>query len=102
MPDILFIGNVGEEGLGDLRGIKWLFRDGAQKIDTLIAVDGGSTELIVYGGVGSHRYKITFWGPGGHSWGAFGMVNPHHALGRAIEYFVSVAPKVTSPGSEIA
>ena len=53
--DILFVGNVGEEGLGDLRGVKHLFRDGAEKIDTLIAVDGGESTRIVYGGVGSHR-----------------------------------------------
>lgn len=85
--DVLFIGNVGEEGLGDLRGVKHLFREGARKIDSLIAVDGGSAERIVYGGVGSHRYRITFAGPGGHSWGAFGLANPHHALGRAIALF---------------
>jgi acetylornithine deacetylase/succinyl-diaminopimelate desuccinylase-like protein len=73
--DILFIGNVGEEGLGDLRGTK---------------------HRIVYAGVGSHRYRVTFKGPGGHSWGAFGMANPHHALGRAIATFVENAPSVTS------
>lgn len=87
--DILFVGNVGEEGLGDLRGIKHLFAN--NKIDSLIAIDGGSSSRIVYGGVGSHRYRVTFKGPGGHSWGAFGSVNPHHALGRAIEHFVNKA-----------
>jgi len=98
--DILFIGNVGEEGLGDLRGMKHLFRPGASRIDTLIAIDGGSTERIVYGGVGSHRYRVTFKGPGGHSWGAFGLANPHHALGRAIEHFVSSAKDVTGYGEK--
>lgn len=98
--DILFIGNVGEEGLGDLRGVKHLFRDGAAKIDTLIAVDGGESERIVYGGVGSHRYKVTFKGPGGHSWGAFGLANPHHALGRAIQIFDENAPAVTTVGEK--
>jgi len=98
--DILFVGNVGEEGLGDLRGIKHLFRVGAEKIDTLIAVDGGETERIVYGGVGSHRYRVTFHGPGGHSWGAFGLASPHHALGRAIALFVQNAPAVTSVGEK--
>ncbi len=98
--DVLFIGNVGEEGLGDLRGMKHLFRDGAEKIDTLIAVDGGESERIVYGGVGSHRYRITFRGPGGHSWGAFGLASPHHALGRAIAIFVGNAPTVTSVGEK--
>ncbi len=98
--DILFIGNVGEEGLGDLRGVKHLFRDGAARIDTLIAVDGGESERIVYGGVGSHRYKVTFEGPGGHSWGAFGLANPHHALGRAIQIFDENAPAVTTVGEK--
>lgn len=98
--DVLFVGNVGEEGLGDLRGVKHLFRDGAPKIDTLIAVDGGETSRIVYGGVGSHRYRVTLRGPGGHSWGAFGLANPHHALGRAIALFVENAPAVTSVGEK--
>ena len=98
--DILFIGNVGEEGLGDLRGVKHLFRDGAARIDTLIAVDGGESGRIVFGGVGSHRYRITFRGPGGHSWGAFGLASPHHALGRAISIFVENAPSVTSVGEK--
>jgi acetylornithine deacetylase/succinyl-diaminopimelate desuccinylase-like protein len=96
--DILFIGNVGEEGLGDLRGMKHLFRDGADPIDTLIAVDGGNSDRIVYGGVGSHRYKVIFRGPGGHSWGAFGTANPHHALGRAIALFDQNAPTITDEG----
>lgn len=98
--DLLFIGNVGEEGLGDLRGVKYLFRDGADKIDTFIAVDGGDAERIVYGGVGSHRYRVTFKGPGGHSWGAFGLANPQHALGRAIALFDENAPSVTTVGEK--
>ncbi|WOJ94393.1 M20/M25/M40 family metallo-hydrolase [Congregibacter variabilis] len=98
--DLLFIGNVGEEGLGDLRGVKYLFREGAEKIDTFIAVDGGSAERLVYGGVGSHRYRVTFKGPGGHSWGAFGLANPQHALGRAIALFDENAPSVTSVGEK--
>jgi len=96
--DLLFIGNVGEEGLGDLRGVKHLFRDGAEPIDTFVAVDGGDASRIVYGGVGSHRYRVTFMGPGGHSWGAFGLANPQHALGRAIALFDENAPAVTSEG----
>jgi acetylornithine deacetylase/succinyl-diaminopimelate desuccinylase-like protein len=98
--DLLFIGNVGEEGLGDLRGVKHLFRDGAEKIDTFIAVDGGNADRLVYGGVGSHRYRVTFSGPGGHSWGAFGLANPQHALGRAIALFDENAPAVTSVGEK--
>jgi tripeptide aminopeptidase len=98
--DLLFIGNVGEEGLGDLRGVKHLFRPGADRIDTLIVVDGGESTRIVYGGVGSHRYRVTFIGPGGHSWSAFGLANPHHALGRAIRLFDETAPSVTSVGEK--
>ena len=98
--DILFVGNVGEEGLGDLRGVKHLFREGGPRVDAMIAVDGGRMNRIVYGGVGSHRYRVTFRGPGGHSWGAFGIASPHHALGRAIERFVSEAPAVTSSGAK--
>ncbi|MEM9209558.1 MAG: M20/M25/M40 family metallo-hydrolase [Pseudomonadota bacterium] len=98
--DVLFIGNVGEEGLGDLRGVKHLFRDGADPIDSLIAVDGGNSDRIVYGGVGSHRYRITYQGPGGHSWGAFGTANPHHAMGRAIALFDQNAPSVTERGEK--
>jgi len=96
--DILFVGNIGEEGLGDLRGTKYLFREGGPQIDSMIAVDGGRTERVVYSGVGSHRYRVTFKGPGGHSWGAFGTANPHHALGRAIAKFVDGAPEITSTG----
>ncbi len=98
--DVLFIGNVGEEGLGDLRGVKHLFREGAPRIDSFIAVDGGESDRIVYGGVGSHRYRITFRGPGGHSWGAYGLANPHHALGRAIRIFDENAPSVTGVGEK--
>lgn len=98
--DILFIGNVGEEGLGDLRGVKHLFRDGAEKIDTFIAVDGGDSRRIIYGGVGSHRYRVTFHGPGGHSWQDFGLANPQHALGRAIALFDQRAPAVTTVGDK--
>ena len=98
--DLLFVGNVGEEGLGDLRGVKHLFREGAPRIDSIIVVDGGQSDRIVYGGVGSHRYRVTFRGPGGHSWGAFGLANPHHALGRAIRIFDENAPQVTGVGEK--
>ena len=98
--DILFVGNVGEEGLGDLRGVKHLFRDGVERIDAMIAVDGGESDRIVYGGVGSHRYRITYKGPGGHSWGAFGTANPHHALGRSIALFDQNAVAITADGEK--
>jgi tripeptide aminopeptidase len=98
--DVWFVGNVGEEGLGDLGGVKHLFRQGADKIDSLIAIDGGRSNRIVFGGVGSHRYRVTYRGPGGHSWAAFGLVNPHHALGRAIAIFDANALRVTEEGEK--
>ncbi len=96
--DVLFIGTVGEEGLGDLRGVKHLFGPSGPKIDAFIAVDGGSPERIVNQGIGSKRYRVTFRGPGGHSWGAFGLANPHHALGAAIYHFVQEADRYTRQG----
>lgn len=83
--DLLFIGTVGEEGLGDLRGVKHLFSEAGPGIDSWIAVDGGDETRVKVQAVGSHRYRVTYRGPGGHSWGAFGMVNPHHALGTAMD-----------------
>lgn len=96
--DLLFVGVVGEEGLGDLRGMKHLFRDGADPIDTWIEVDGGGLDRLVNKGLGSHRYRVTFSGPGGHSWGAFGLANPAHALARAVSGFQAVADTLTRSG----
>lgn len=96
--DILFVGSVGEEGLGDLRGVKHLFREGGPRIDSWIAIDGGDIGRVNNKGLGSYRYRVTFKGPGGHSWGAFGLANPHHALGEAISNFVEVADEYTSEG----
>jgi acetylornithine deacetylase/succinyl-diaminopimelate desuccinylase-like protein len=81
--DIIFSGNVGEEGLGDLRGVKALFRDHPE-IDGFISMDGTNPNRIVRGGTGSHRYEVHFQGPGGHSFGAFGLASAIHAMGRAI------------------
>ena len=96
--DIWFIGTVGEEGLGDLRGIKHILQERGPRFDAWVAVDGGGHERIVHRAVGSHRYRVTFKGPGGHSWGAFGLANPHHALGRAIAYFAEAADSITRRG----
>ncbi len=83
--DILFIGNVGEEGPGDLRGVRYLFTKSEykDKIKTFFSVEAGGVNGITTGGVGSRRYRVTFSGPGGHSYGAFGLVNPMYALGQA-------------------
>jgi len=96
--DIWFVGTVGEEGLGDLRGVKHLFRKGAPKIDSWVAIDGGSAGRVNNAGLGSTRYKALFKGKGGHSWGAFGLANPHHALGYAITHFTKEAKKYTDEG----
>ncbi|MCC9138691.1 M20/M25/M40 family metallo-hydrolase [Pontibacter silvestris] len=96
--DVLFIGAVGEEGLGDLRGVKHLFRDNGPQIDSYIAVEGGGVNRVTHRGLGSHRYRVKFKGPGGHSSGAFGLVNPHNALSRAIHYFIVDADKFTKEG----
>jgi acetylornithine deacetylase/succinyl-diaminopimelate desuccinylase-like protein len=99
--DILFVGNVGEEGEGDLRGVKFLMQKGKYKdrIKEFIAIDGGEQGNITHGGVGSRRYRVTFKGPGGHSYGAFGLVNPAYAMGNAIAKFsriqVPKQPKTT-------
>ena len=96
---ITFVANVGEEGLGDLRGVKELFNTTLKgQIDQFISVDGTGLG-IAHIGVGSNRYKVTFKGPGGHSYGAFGMANPIQAMGRAIakidEFQAPGAPKTT-------
>ena len=96
--NVLFVATVGEEGLGDLRGVKNLFQKNEPKIDSWIAIDGGDIGRISNKALGSYRYKITFVGPGGHSWGAFGLANPHHAMGRAIEYFDRAAGAYTASG----
>jgi acetylornithine deacetylase/succinyl-diaminopimelate desuccinylase-like protein len=84
--DILFVGNVGEEGPGDLRGIRHLFHEGRYKdrVAAFISIDGIEASLITYGAVGSKRYRVTFKGPGGHSYSAFGLVNPMAALGSTV------------------
>ena len=97
--DILFVGSVGEEGLGDLRGVKHLFSDQSPRIDSWISIDGGGVGTLGIMGLGSYRYRVTFKGPGGHSWGAFGLANPQHALGSAIHYFSKAADKFTRTGA---
>ncbi|MGE0553251.1 MAG: M20/M25/M40 family metallo-hydrolase [Gemmatimonadales bacterium] len=82
--ELLLVGTVGEEGPGNLRGVRHLFEArSAGPIDAFISIDGTGLGLTSRA-VGSHRYKVTFSGPGGHSYGAFGMPNPMHAMGRAI------------------
>jgi acetylornithine deacetylase/succinyl-diaminopimelate desuccinylase-like protein len=95
---ITFVGTVGEEGLGDLRGVKHLFTEMKDRIDRFVSIDGSGFN-ITHVAVGSYRYRVTCKGPGGHSFGAFGLANPIHALGRAIakisEFEVPDQPRTT-------
>ncbi|PJI89626.1 M20/M25/M40 family metallo-hydrolase [Sphingomonas koreensis] len=103
--DILFVGNVGEEGPGDLRGVRYLFTKGKYKdrVRAFMSMDGTNPERIVTGGVGSKRYRVTYKGPGGHSYGAFGLVNPMVAAGRTVTDFYTIpvpkTPKTTYAAS---
>ncbi len=82
--DVVFVANVGEEGPGNLRGTLHLFNEkSAGPIDAFVSVDGVGLGMVT-GAVGSNRYRVTFQGPGGHSFGDFGIPNPMHAMGRAM------------------
>src|SRR6516165_317973 len=81
--DLMFVGTVGEEELGNLRGVRALFRDHAD-IDGFISIDGLGVTKVVNQATGSHRYEMTFKGPGGHSFQEFGLPSAIHAMGRAI------------------
>ena len=96
---VIFVGNVGEEGPGNLRGVRHLFmHEYKGKVDYFISVDGTGLG-VTSRAVGSNRYRVTYQGPGGHSYGAFGMPNPIHALGRAISTIADIqvptTPKAT-------
>ena len=95
---VTFVATVGEEGLGDLRGVKQLFKDVPAGIDRFVSIDGTGVGITNVG-VGSRRYRVTFKGPGGHSFSAFGLANPIGAMGRAIakiaELEVPKDPKTT-------
>jgi tripeptide aminopeptidase len=88
---IHFVGTVGEEGEGNLRGVRHLFTAGDFRngVEAFISIDGPGVERITTRALGSRRYRVTVSGPGGHSWGDFGIVNPVHALGRAIARFAA-------------
>jgi tripeptide aminopeptidase len=103
--DLLFVADVGEEGPGDLRGMRHLFQQGSyqDRISAFITVDSPDMTHIAVGGVGSKRYRVTFKGPGGHSYGAFGLVNPMFAMadviGRLSRVTVPGSPKTTYSAS---
>lgn len=89
--DVVFVGTVGEEELGDLRGVKALFRD-MKDIDGFISLDGVGLGRIVNHATGSHRYLASFKGPGGHSFSAFGLPSAIHAMGRAVAKIGDLVP----------
>jgi len=96
---VTFAATVGEEGLGDIRGARHLVdTELAGTIDAFVSIDGVGLDVTNVG-VGSRRYKVTFAGPGGHSYGAFGTANPIHALGRAVaavsDLSVPASPRTT-------
>ncbi|WP_395347996.1 M20/M25/M40 family metallo-hydrolase [Variovorax sp. UC122_21] len=97
--DLLFVGNVGEEELGNLRGMKAIFRDHLD-IDGMVGLEPAADGTVLILGTGSHRYEVSFKGPGGHSYGAFGQVpSAIHGMGRAIAKIAEVRtpsfPKTT-------
>ncbi|HEV7218468.1 MAG TPA: M20/M25/M40 family metallo-hydrolase [Terriglobales bacterium] len=98
---ILFVGNVGEEGEGDLRGIRHIFSDSPCKgsIAYSLILDGAGCDTIVSEALGSRRFEVIVRGPGGHSWSDFGIANPIPVLARAIHAFTQVSvpasPKTT-------
>lgn len=98
---LLFIGNVGEEGEGDLRGMRHIFSESPWKdaITASLILDGAGCDTVIAEALGSRRFEIIIRGPGGHSWSDFGAPNPIVALARAIHLFsqtrVSASPKTT-------
>jgi len=88
---ILFVGTVGEEGEGNLRGVRHLFTQSewAGRIDAFVSFDGAGLDRITNGALGSRRYRVQFRGAGGHSWSDFGSANPVHALGSAVARLAS-------------
>src|SRR6267378_4088925 len=91
---ILFAATVGEEGSGDLRGVKHLL-NGKHDLApaAFIALDGAGLDRVIHRALGSKRYHVTFRGPGGHSWAAFGVANPANAVGRAAALLADLAPQ---------
>lgn len=92
---IVFAADVGEEGEGNLRGVRQLVESYGNRVAAVIAIDGASTDYVVTQALASRRIEITVTGPGGHSWTDFGVPNPINALARGISRFL----KITLPAS---
>src|SRR5580692_540684 len=87
---ILFVADVGEEGEGNLRGMRALAEAYKKRLKYVMALDGSAVEYVTTSALASRRVEITITGPGGHSWSDFGAPNPIHAMGRGIARFVTV------------
>src|SRR2546425_903197 len=103
---VLFAATVGEEGSGDLRGVKYLLNGQSGTGEggrvhpapaAFIALDGAGLERVVHRALGSKRYRVTFRGPGGHSWAAFGVANPANAVGRATALLADLPTRAAPP-----
>lgn len=98
---LLFVANTGEEGLGDLKGVKYLFQQSPHRsrLKAFISIDGSSIDRVVTSGTGVKRYKVTVRGPGGHSFTNFGRVSALHAMGRIVSEIAAIevpaSPKTT-------
>lgn len=104
--DVVFAGNVGEEGEGDLRGMRHMYREGAENVEAHVVLDGAGEASAVVQALGSQRWRVTVRGPGGHAWTDAGRPNPIAILSRAIQRFSDVAlpdaPRTTANVGMIA
>jgi tripeptide aminopeptidase len=96
---LLFVANVGEEGEGNLNGMRYLCRQSslASKIRAYVVLDGPTLDHVTSQALASRRFDITYTGAGGHSWSDFGVANPIHALARAVSLFIEGAPAMSGP-----
>jgi tripeptide aminopeptidase len=99
--DVLFVADVGEEGLGDLRGMREAVRAYRDQLGAVIAVEGHNLGRVTHRAVGSRRYRITVQGPGGHSWGNYGRPNAIHILSRLITDLVAL-PIPSTPKTSLS
>jgi len=99
--DILFVADVGEEGLGDLRGMREAVRTYRDHLGAVVAVEGHNLGRVTHRAVGSRRYRITVQGPGGHSWGNYGRPNAIHVLAKLITDLVAL-PIPSTPKTSLS
>ena len=98
---VLVVANVGEEGEGNLSGMRYLCRPSPllDRVKAFVVLDGPSLEHVTAQALASRRYEVSFEGPGGHSWNDQGIANPVHALSHAISSFVQSAEALQQPGA---